>query len=144
MIKAVPYKAEHFLELYKESTEGDVGHSVQYLAKQHEWNPATTLMYDGRIIACSGVSQLWPGVGALWTLITKNKPGNGVLFIGIANHWINQIMEGYRRIQAEVLASDESAVRFAEFMGFECEGLMKSYGPLGQDYYLYARVNHGQ
>ena len=31
-------------------------------------------------------------------------------------------------------------MRFAEFLGFEIEGLMRGYGPDKSDYYLMAKV----
>jgi RimJ/RimL family protein N-acetyltransferase len=44
------------------------------------------------------------------------------------------------RIQASIAVSDTKAVRFGKWMGFEMEGLMRSYGPDGSDYYRMARV----
>jgi len=43
------------------------------------------------------------------------------------------------RIQASVSASDTKALRFASWLGFEDEGLMKKYGPDGSDYRRVAR-----
>ena len=44
------------------------------------------------------------------------------------------------RIQASVHTTDEQSIKFAEWMGFENEGLMKKFGPDGADYYRFARV----
>ena len=46
-----------------------------------------------------------------------------------------------KRVQASVHAEDHQAVRFARWMGFENEGLMKKYGPDGSDYYRMARIS---
>ena len=46
----------------------------------------------------------------------------------------------YQRIQASISVKDAKAKRFAEWLGFENEGIMKKYGPDGSDYYRYARV----
>jgi RimJ/RimL family protein N-acetyltransferase len=46
-----------------------------------------------------------------------------------------------QRVQASVHAEDGQAVRFARWLGFENEGLMKKYGPDGSDYYRMARVS---
>jgi RimJ/RimL family protein N-acetyltransferase len=45
-----------------------------------------------------------------------------------------------RRIQMTVRADFPRGLRFAEFLGFEKEGIMKSYGKDGADYILFARV----
>jgi len=44
------------------------------------------------------------------------------------------------RIQASVCASDVRANRYAQWLGFEKEGIMRKYGPDGTDYIRYARV----
>jgi len=46
-----------------------------------------------------------------------------------------------RRVQASVSVVDDVAVRFAEWMGFDEEGVMRAYGLDGSDYYRYARVS---
>jgi RimJ/RimL family protein N-acetyltransferase len=46
----------------------------------------------------------------------------------------------YQRIQASIAVTDKTAKRFAEWLGFQNEGVMKKYGPDGTDYYRYARV----
>jgi RimJ/RimL family protein N-acetyltransferase len=44
------------------------------------------------------------------------------------------------RVQASVHANDEKAYRFADWCGFEEEGLMRMFGPDKSDYYRFARV----
>ena len=50
------------------------------------------------------------------------------------------IEHGLHRIQAAVRADWPEAQRFAEFMGFENEGLMRKFGQDKTDYIRYARV----
>ena len=44
------------------------------------------------------------------------------------------------RIQASVSADVPTAIRFAKWLGFENEGLMRQYGVDGGDYYRMARI----
>jgi len=44
------------------------------------------------------------------------------------------------RLQTAVKADFKIGVRFAEFLGFKNEGLMKAYGPDKTDYYRMARI----
>jgi RimJ/RimL family protein N-acetyltransferase len=44
------------------------------------------------------------------------------------------------RIQASVSVLDLTANRYAQWLGFQKEGIMKKYGPDGTDYVRYARL----
>jgi hypothetical protein len=44
---------------------------------------------------------------------------------------------GCRRMQAAIKMSRPERARFAAFMGLKFEGIMKGYGPTGEDYALY-------
>jgi hypothetical protein len=44
------------------------------------------------------------------------------------------------RIASEPHVDDDRAYRFAEWLGFENEGIMRKYGVDGGDYYRMARV----
>ena len=45
-----------------------------------------------------------------------------------------------RRLQTSVKADCLVAIKFAKFLGLKEEGLMKSYGPDGSDFYRFARI----
>jgi len=45
-----------------------------------------------------------------------------------------------RRMQIVVNVHHKAAVRWAEFLRFNREGVMAKYGPEGADYYMYART----
>ena len=44
------------------------------------------------------------------------------------------------RLQTAVKSNFKTGLRFAEFLGFKNEGLMKAYGPDKTDYYRMARI----
>ncbi|MEL0098281.1 MAG: hypothetical protein VW907_01850, partial [Opitutae bacterium] len=44
------------------------------------------------------------------------------------------VKTNYRRVQVNVRADWEVAVRFSKFLGFKEEGLMRKFGPEGADY----------
>ena len=97
---------------------------------------------DDKILACGGVHKMWEGVGEAWLIVGKegyDKPRT----VGKYTSYIFQhILEehGLFRIQASVSAIDERANRYAQWLGFEKEGIMRKYAPDGSDYIRYARV----
>ncbi len=46
----------------------------------------------------------------------------------------------FQRVEAYVDPEFPQAIKWAEMLGFEREGLMKRFTPSGQDQYLYART----
>ncbi len=45
-----------------------------------------------------------------------------------------------KRLQTSVKADCEMAIRFAKWLGLNSEGLMKNYGPDGEDFIRFARI----
>lgn len=50
---------------------------------------------------------------------------------------------GLYRAQANIHHRFDKAIRLAEWLGFENEGLMRRFGVEGDDYFRYARVLDG-
>jgi len=48
--------------------------------------------------------------------------------------------QGFYRAQSNIHCGFERAIRLAEWLGFENEGLMRRFGIEGADYFRYARV----
>ena len=118
----------------------------QFFKNREEWFKGSengyskTLVVDGRVIGCGGVSKFWDGVGEAWLLVSDKLPEYKWLSVKVMRIMFDRAMIDFNRIQAAVLASDPVAIRFIEFMGFENEGLMRRYGFQGADFYRYARV----
>ncbi len=57
-------------------------------------------------------------------------------------HKMGEIQQNYalRRIQAVVDLGFEAARRYAEHLGFKCEGLLECYGLQGEDMLMYGKV----
>ena len=101
-----------------------------------------TLLEDGEIVAMGGVHMLWGRVGEAWVMLgalAKSKPRTVAKYADLMFDVIVH-KNNLARIQASIAVSDTKAVRFGKWMGFEMEGLMRSYGPDGSDYYRMARV----
>ncbi len=96
----------------------------------------------GEILAIAGVQIFWGGVAEVWTITSRYADKYSVGFARA----IKECMEFYiksldlRRLQATCPKSMPCGDRWFKFLGFEKEGLMKNFGPEGEDYYLFARV----
>ncbi|QDP62514.1 MAG: hypothetical protein Unbinned5079contig1000_41 [Prokaryotic dsDNA virus sp.] len=94
------------------------------------------------ILAIGGVHQMWNGVGEAWILVAKEGYKIPKTIAKYTDYLFQHIQETHElsRIQASVCASDVRANRYAQWLGFEKEGIMRKYGPDGTDYIRYARV----
>ena len=104
--------------------------------------PAWTMKKDGRPIACGGIVHVGGGIGVVWVQVTDEARGYGLKLCRFARTAVRIVFEDmkFHRIQATVRADRPEYMRWAELMGFECEGLMKKAAPDKTDLFLYARV----
>ena len=103
---------------------------------------ARTFLENGHIIGCAGVALLWEGVGEGWFMGSERMQKNRYSVIRYVRKMLFKHQENgpLRRIHANVRADWPEALRFAEFLGFTKEGLLRKFGPDGKDYYVLGRV----
>lgn len=96
-----------------------------------------------RIVAVAGVYELWPGVGEAWFGPTDLIEKHALSVTRAVKYFLTVITIALRlhRVQADVIEYHaRSHAWLTKTLGFSEEGLMKSYGPLGENYVRYARV----
>ena len=97
-----------------------------------------TAMHEGRPIACAGIVEAWEGRGLAWALFSEQALRH---FTSIHRAARNVLADApWRRIEMTVDATHEQGIRWAQRLGFEQEGLMRSYTRDGRDCYLFARL----
>jgi len=103
---------------------------------------AYTLVYHDDPIAILGAGLKHKGVGAGFAMMGTSIDKHKVALCRATRFLVYVIAEklGLKRLECVVRADSAKAKKFAEYLTFEVEGLMKSYGPTGLDYYLLARV----
>lgn len=93
---------------------------------------------DGRVIGCAGIAECWPGRAEAWTLLSEDA-------FDVFRH-IHRVVRRvladcpWHRVEMKVDADHVAAIRWAEHLGFEREGLMRKYTADQRDVFLYARV----
>ncbi len=145
-LKLRKYKADDFLNigLMEYERKCREGQPVEKWALVKEKaGPAVTMFdADERIVFCCGVHDMWPGVGEIWGVfspLTKEYP----LIYFAVKELVDILFEkhGYVRLQAPLdPAGCPETIRLNELLGFRPEGLMRRYGPHGEDRVLYALI----
>jgi hypothetical protein len=103
---------------------------------------SATVLLDGAPVAAWGVLPLWPGVATSWAWLTWPCAPHARPLIRLARESLAYAHQALslRRVQAEVSCRLPAGVRFAQLVGFEAEGLLRSYGLSGDDHWLMASV----
>ena len=97
---------------------------------------------DGVPVAAWGAVVHWPGVATAFAFVTDD--------VWHVRHYVQrQILKDIlylakkdelARMEAAVNSEDKQAVRWALHFGFQIEGIMRRYGPSGEDYLMMARL----
>jgi RimJ/RimL family protein N-acetyltransferase len=103
---------------------------------------AFTGLINDKVIAAAGMKRIWGNVAEGW-FIAKNDVWNYPITIAKAvkqNIDYLATSNNIKRLQTAVRADFGIGIRFAKWLGFNNEGLMKSYGFDGADHYRFARI----
>ena len=142
-LACIPFAPEH-LEAFAAAPvfAADGAHElIERGAASLAAGPAWTLCLEGRPVGCGGVVLLWPGVGEAWSLSAQGLGRHARALHRIVAERLRaaQAGHGLHRIQASVLADNTPGRRWLACLGFREEGVMRGYGPLGDDFVLVAR-----
>jgi RimJ/RimL family protein N-acetyltransferase len=103
---------------------------------------AFTGLINDKVIAAAGMKRIWGNVAEGW-FIAKNDVWNYPITIAKAvkqNIDYLATSNNIKRLQTAVRTDFGIGIRFAKWLGFTNEGLMKSYGFDGADHYRMARI----
>jgi RimJ/RimL family protein N-acetyltransferase len=103
---------------------------------------AFTGLINDKVIAAAGMKRIWGNVAEGW-FIAKNDVWNYPITIAKAvkqNIDYLATSNNIKRLQTAVRSDFGIGIRFAKWLGFTNEGLMKCYGFDDTDHYRFARI----
>lgn len=106
-----------------------------------------TGMYRGSPRCCFGIRPVYKTVGEAWLIVDKDIADHTISVVRFARKIFATFLDdgGFHRIQAGVMADNDTALRFAKTLGFEVEGIMRNYGSPGASCFLMSRISdHGR
>ena len=145
-IEIVPFTGEHAKQIL-ELGMNDVALELKpehrrYVVDVEDVGMSFTGLLNNKPIAAGGICYLWDGVAEGWVLASRDIFKYPIFCAKTIKRRTDLLAKNnkLKRIQTAVKADSDTAIRFAEWLGFKREGLMKNYGPDGADHYLYAKV----
>ena len=105
-------------------------------------NLSFTAIADNSFICSAGIVPMWQGVFEGWFIGSNKIWDHPVLAARTIKKGMKQLYQdnNITRLQTAVRADFPMGIKFAKWLGFEDEGLMKKYDMEGKDFYRYARI----
>jgi len=122
--------------------EIDAGFEDNHIYNYSTKGNAYTMFVNGKPVFSIGIVILWSGVAEGWVLASQNIFELKFLAAKKMKELTDDMCKKnkIKRLQTSVKADFKLGVRFATWLGLEIEGLKKSYGPDGSDYYQLGKI----
>lgn len=136
MIEVVNFKPEHLERIkLKACHDGERPEAIK--------GSAVTLLSGDSPLAIIGWHFVSKGVVQIWAFLSDEISSVKKSFHKEILSLIRWAFEGnpVQRIQMSVVVGYMAGWKWARSLGFVCEGVMKKYGPTGNDYWLFARTS---
>ena len=140
------YLPAHAYELFEQQIQesnfmlSSIGDFEKIANQWYTTGPGVTLLIDDKPVASGGIALVDETFGECWGFIPKTE--HGMILIGeiykVFDQWISE--HKFRRLQSFVLEGFETGVKMVERLGFEREGLLRNYGPSGENVWIYGRI----
>jgi hypothetical protein len=148
MIDTIPYEPFHAYQILEEGIrENDLWltqfKDFEIMAKGwKDGGPAYTITIDGEVAACAGLVLLGWSRAEAWTLFSSIFKSNYRACYKIIKSKLEELIElnFLRRVQSLADPEYKEGIRFLEHLGFEKEGLLRKYGPNGEDLIMFGRI----
>lgn len=135
MIRVEDYRPDHLARIRPRAIhEGDIPPQIK--------TRAIALIRDGEVLAIFGGAYVTPKVLHLWAFISDEVKKCARAFHNKTLELLAFLekTESPGRIQMDVQVDFHEGIHWAESLGFKREGVMKHYGPHGEDCWLFART----
>ena len=136
----IPFELSHITAMRLQDHQRLAISSVElpYLAQLSGYGPTLTALADGRPIACAGIASPGFGIGTLWAVVAKDAGPHFVALDRCVRRFLS--IPKLRRIEATSEVSFAQGCRWLELLGFQSEGILRKYGPKGEDHMRYSRT----
>jgi hypothetical protein len=144
MFEMRAFKAEDIYEITEQQSMRNITHAITTI---ESWERvargpyAYTMLWNGKILCCTGVVQYWKDRGEVWSVIDQGCGPDLVYVTKAAKRFFDIVP--IKRIEATVKCDFEEGHRWIKLLGFHLEAeRLVNYFPDGSDVSLYARIKN--
>lgn len=141
----IPFKQAHIEIINIRDNELKILQEVSNLEERlnsiEDAHSAMTLILDGRILAIAGNMVIKPGVMEVWMIPSTYVSENTLAFARLIKYYKTEVMNIYpwHRLQM-VTPNDELHTRWAKFLDFDFEGILRKWGNNKSDHIMWSKV----
>jgi len=137
MIHPTEYRPEHLEQIRPRIKQIHLGEVPAQVS-----NNAVTIMDDDVPICLLGGLYIFPGIFHIWAIMTDDVTKKPTSFARACRNFLTNFIrnEKPRRLQMEMRLNYPEGLKWANFLGFQNEGIMRGFGPTGEDYYLMSMI----
>lgn len=139
-VRFIKYAAEHMMDLVNADPD-HLGKTVSPTnAKALEQTEGFTAVRNGRVVACGGLIEHWPGRCEAWCVFAKDIGVFGFLSV---HRFAKGVVEAHPARRVEVCLDYKSAIeaRWVRSLGFYLEiPRLRNYWPGHRDGSMYVRI----
>ncbi len=139
-VEVVPLENEHLRVLipqsvYPVSLSGDLTRA--YFSPG---SVAYCVLDNGKPVLAGGIVNLGWNRGEAWMIPTKYLRENLKFCLALIRDILPKMADDYGFVRVQATCINDPSGKFAEGRGFEYEGMLKKFGPNGEDCDMYARI----
>lgn len=144
-IRAIPFKKEHIELVEIREREKDMlqkfGASEQRLAFLEATHCAETLIYKGIVLGVVGFIEITPKVFEVFLFPSIYVYENRIAFARLMKYYKEEAIVHYDWHRLQIITpDDELHKRWASFLGFEQEGVLRKYDYKGENHIMWSIV----
>ena len=142
----VPYKPDHGNQMIEFGLNDKLmDHDATFKENRIDFALAGlsfTLLCNSEPVCSGGIIPVWNGNAEGWAIASKRILKNKIRSARLIKTRMDLLCQNNKiwRLQTAVKADFKTGIRFAEFLQYKKEGLMRGYGPDKSDYYRMARI----
>lgn len=145
MIKQIPFKKEHIELMDIRQREYEYLSAVPNFGKRLEMleqiHSAMTLAYKGVVLAIIGYVPVIPGTHEVWLIPSNHVSEHSLAFARLLRYYKKEIMPTFDWHRLQMVAPDDKLhERWALFLGFQKEGILRQWGHDKLDYVMWSIV----
>lgn len=132
MFSLIDYLPEHAVEILEKGAREPnmvlAPENIKFAKDVVGRGPCMTGTYDGQIVSCGGIWKIWEGRGEAWFLC-RHDIGDFHINPAIAKEWMEKQVAEHDLSRLEIFLKTDfpEGVLYAEWLGFELEGLRRKY-----------------
>jgi len=115
--------------------------TLAYGEQLRSGGPCYTAWAGTTLVACAGIGHCWEGRAQVWSLMSVHLPTYKLAIHRAVKTFLRDFR--IRRLELELDPTFPRAVAWATALGFQYESTMPAYGPQGEVYDRYVRLQKG-